>query len=69
MTDMPEETLKRIEEVAARKKISRAEFIRQAIELALKDEAKASFEAAYGAWKDFPEDGVDYQRQLRGEWK
>ena len=69
LTDISEETLKRIEEVVARKKISRAEFIRQAVERALKVEAESSFEAAFGAWKDFPEDSVEYQRRLRGEWE
>lgn len=69
LTDMPEETVKRIEEVAARRKISRAEFIRQAVDQALAAEAQASFESAFGAWQDFDEDGVDFQRRLRGEWE
>jgi metal-responsive CopG/Arc/MetJ family transcriptional regulator len=69
LTDMPEETVKRIEEVAARRKISRAEFIRQAVDQALAAEAQASFESAFGAWRDFDEDGIDFQRRLRGEWE
>lgn len=69
LTDMPEETLRRLEEVVARKKISRAEFIRQAVDQALKAEAETSFEAAFGMWKDFPEDSVDFQRRLRQEWE
>ena len=69
LTDMPDETLKRLEEVVARKKSSRAEFIRQAVDQALKVEAETSFEAAFGAWKDFPEDSISFQRRLRGEWE
>jgi metal-responsive CopG/Arc/MetJ family transcriptional regulator len=69
LTDMPEETVKRIEEVAARRKISRAEFIRRAVDQALATEAQTSFESAFGAWSDFDEDAVEYQRRLRREWE
>ena len=32
------------------------------------EERDAILEAAFGSWKDFPEDGLEYQQRLRKEW-
>jgi metal-responsive CopG/Arc/MetJ family transcriptional regulator len=64
--DLPEEIVRRIDEVVvARKYSSREAFILAALDRALPNEADAPQEQ----WDNFPEDGVAFQRRLRREWE
>lgn len=67
--DLPDRQLEALGRICRRRKLSRAEVIRQAVERYLVEHAPEP-EAAFGLWKRgaAPEDGVAYQRRLRREW-
>lgn len=71
--DLTSEQLARLEEVAEREGISRAEAIRRAVDTAYADVAVASSraarEAAFGLWKGRKIDALRYVDKLRDEWE
>ncbi|GIX16947.1 MAG: hypothetical protein KatS3mg119_1133 [Rhodothalassiaceae bacterium] len=65
---IPEELAARLDAVARRRGISRAEAIRHAIRIYLSSEA-AERRGMFGAWRDRGiRDGLAWQRRLREEW-
>ena len=67
--DLPDSQLAALRELEQRKKVSRAELIRQAV--AQYVVRHAATEAAFGAWKTLkrrPADGLAVQKKLRAEW-
>lgn len=71
--DLTDEQLARLEEVADREGISRAEAIRRAVDTAYADVAVASSRAArdtaFGLWKGRKIDSLRYVDRLRDEWE
>lgn len=71
--DLTDEQIARLEEVADRDGISRAEAIRRAVDAAYADVAvegsRAAREAAYGLWKGRKVDALRYVDKLRDEWE
>jgi Ribbon-helix-helix protein, copG family len=65
--DIPDKLVKTMDSYARMKKISRAEVVRQALELDVKRIRQELFDMACGAWKDKPVDGLALQRKLRDE--
>lgn len=61
----------RLEQVAEREGISRAEAIRRAIDAAYSEAhtANAAREAAFGLWKGRKRDSLAYVDSLRDEWE
>ena len=55
LIDIPQEAIKSLDDIAERKKLSRAEVIRRAIEIAICAESSSGFKQAFGA--DFTGDG------------
>jgi predicted transcriptional regulator len=67
--DLPDSQLAALRELEQRKKVSRAELIRQAVAQYVVRHAGA--ETAFGAWKTpkrRPADGLAVQKKLRSEW-
>lgn len=71
--DLTSEQLARLEEVAEREGISRAEAIRRAVDSAYAEVAagssRAARDAAYGLWKGRKIDSLRYVDRLRDEWE
>ena len=65
--DIPDDQAGPLAEACRRNHISRAEAIRRAIALFLKQEAPEA-EGAFGLWKERGIDGIEYQQSLRREW-
>lgn len=72
--DLPLELVSRLDFVASRDQISRAEAVRRAIEAAYPPEhaeqsIRATRRQAYGLWKDQADDSMRYVNMLRDEWE
>jgi len=68
--DLPDSQLAALRELELRRKVSRAELIRQAV--AQYVERHAESVDAFGAWKSPKRrhvDGLALQKKLRGEWE
>lgn len=65
--EIPAEQLKHLSHICNSQKISRAEAIRQAITLYLKETTQG--DKAFGIFKNHAIDGVRYQQTLREEWE
>ena len=67
--DLPEDQLETLDGICRRESISRAEAIRRAVELLVRDRAAGASHASFGLWRGRrPVDGVIYQERLRREW-
>ena len=70
LTDLPEEDVAALDQLAARNRRSRAAEIREAVELYLRRRAGNDWiERGYGYWQDRDDigDGVEYQRAIRDD--
>ncbi len=69
LIDLPGESVKALDAIAAKQKAARVDIIRKIIQKALDEESLSSFEEAFGSWKraDHLVDGVSLQRKLRDE--
>ena len=71
LVDLPEQTIKDLEELAHERKVSRAEMIRFAInsfiESAKMTQSSTAQEEAFGLWKSNPMTDEELQ-SLRAEW-
>ncbi len=68
IVDIPESDRGALDALARKLGISRAELVRRAIELYLRQKSTGP-EEAFGLWQDRAEDGVAYQDRLRREWQ
>jgi metal-responsive CopG/Arc/MetJ family transcriptional regulator len=68
LIDIPEEDLKLLNEVAKKLSVSRSELVRRAVATSLAPHRQKMNHAAFGAWSEFPEDGLAYQERMRAEW-
>jgi hypothetical protein len=67
--DLPDAQLEALDGICRRESISRAEAIRRAVDLLVRDRAAGASHAAFGLWRGRRAvDGVRYQERLRGEW-
>lgn len=67
LVDIPDRQIKDLMAICEAEKVSRAEAIRQAISLYLKNKKPEEVDA-FGIWKDKNIDGLTYQEQMRSEW-
>lgn len=71
LVDIPEKQIHSLSELCDKYNISRAEAIRRAIDLFIKNNKQPPVDA-FGAWKnnsdDRLSDGIRYQEKLRDEW-
>jgi metal-responsive CopG/Arc/MetJ family transcriptional regulator len=71
LIDIPEEDLKLLNDAARKLKVSRAEFVRQAIRTSLEPHRQKMTHEYFGAWTKAgipAEDGQAYQDRMRSEW-
>ena len=66
--DIPEEEINKLDEIANKQNVSRAELIRQAIRGFLGPILKSKKNSAFGIWSDQEIDALDYENKLRSEW-
>jgi hypothetical protein len=67
--DLPEDQLNALDGICRRESISRAEAIRRAVDLLVRDRAAGASHAAFGLWRGSrATDGLTYQRRIRREW-
>ena len=72
--DLPEELRDDLARFCEREGLSRAEAVRQAIHMLLQrrssrlQERERAVRAAFGSWKEYGIDAVEYQREIRAEW-
>jgi hypothetical protein len=67
--DLPEDQLEALDGICRRESISRAEAIRRAVGLLVRDRAAGASHAAFGLWRGARAvDGLTYQDRLRQEW-
>ena len=69
--DIPDVQVKVLNQLSKKKKVSRAEIVRQALTNYITEytSTKKSYKESFGIWKDKKLDSIEYQRQLRNEWK
>ena len=65
---IPEEMALRLDRLARRRHVSRAEIIRRAVEALLQEESEENAEKAFGLWRARRADALAEQRRLRAEW-
>ena len=67
--DLPDAQLEALDGICRRELISRAEAIRRAVDLLVRDRAAGASHAAFGLWRGARAvDGLRYQERLRREW-
>ena len=67
--DLPEDQLDALDGICRRESISRAEAIRRAVDLLVRDRAAGASHAEFGLWRGSnAPDGLTYQERLRREW-
>lgn len=69
--DIPDVQVKVLNKLSKKKRVSRAEIIRQALTnyIANYSKTKKAYKKAFGLWKDKNLDSIEYQKNLRDEWK
>ncbi|MBV9990498.1 MAG: ribbon-helix-helix protein, CopG family [Alphaproteobacteria bacterium] len=68
LVDIPTNDMKELTRRSKAEKRSRASLIRDAISAYLKKPSAEKEVPGFGLWKDYPIDGVEYQRKIRSEW-
>jgi hypothetical protein len=67
--DLPEDQLEALDGICRREEISRAEAIRQAVGLLVRQRGAGASGVAFGLWRGKRRvDGLRYQDQMRREW-
>lgn len=68
--DLPEDQLEALDGICRRENISRAEAIRQAVALLLRQRSAGKSGIAFGLWRNGRQgDGLRYEERLRREWR
>jgi hypothetical protein len=70
LIDLPDDDIGWLDRKAAEEGKSRAAVIREAIATYRAETGQDGLERYFGLWKKhgFKEDGLDFQRRMRGEW-
>lgn len=68
LVDTPDQDLAALDRLSVRRRLSRADLIRQAVSEFLTKNRGDEREAAFGLWRGAPIDGLGYQGHARSEW-
>lgn len=71
IVDIPDTQIETLNQLSKKKKISRAEIVRQALSQYINNYIKTSngYKAAFGSWQNVEfRDSVSYQQKLRDQW-
>ena len=66
--DLPTDQIEALDAICRRDRISRAEAIRRAVTLLVRDGGTPGPSVAFGLWRERAEDGLAYQERIRNEW-
>lgn len=66
--DLPAAQIEALDSICRRDGISRAEAVRQAVTLLMRQRGAARSGLAFGIWQGRRVDGLAYQEKLRREW-
>lgn len=72
IVDIPDTQVKFLKQLSEKKKMSRAEIIRRALNNYITEHNKTvtGYKSAFGSWGESNlKDGVSYQQKLRDEWE
>jgi hypothetical protein len=70
IVDLPEDQLEALDGICRREGMSRAEAVRQAVALLMRQRAAGRSGVAFGIWRGKRQrDGLEYQERLRREWR
>lgn len=67
--ELPEEQIEALDGICRRERISRAEAIRRAVTLLVRERGIDAASGAFGLWRARRVDGLEYQQRLRREWR
>lgn len=70
LVDVPEDDLRRLDDLAKSEGKSRAAVLREAVSNYIAEQSKDGFEKYFGLWERHGSkvDGLAYERKLRDEW-
>ncbi|WP_341757649.1 MULTISPECIES: ribbon-helix-helix protein, CopG family [unclassified Candidatus Tisiphia] len=70
IVDIPDKQIEILDQLSKRKKVSRAEIVRQALDnyIGSYNKSKENYRMAFGIWKGKNIDSLLYQQKLRDEW-
>lgn len=68
LTEIEDEHIAQLDEIAARSKRSRAALIRDAISAYLGARKQTATDDGFGLWGKRKVDGMAYQKKVRAEW-
>jgi metal-responsive CopG/Arc/MetJ family transcriptional regulator len=66
--DIPEEQVAELDQLRAKRHVSRATLIREAIASYLTTHHAGLADEAFGIWRDKPVEALSYERKHRSEW-
>lgn len=66
--DLRDDQLAELDAITAEERISRAEALRRAVDVYLRERKRDAARKAFGAWQHKKLDGVEYTRAVREEW-
>jgi metal-responsive CopG/Arc/MetJ family transcriptional regulator len=70
IVDLPKKAIDALAEVCRREKISRAEAIRRAVAVYLRQHRPPEVsDEAFGVWQGRAKDGREYEEKLREDWQ
>jgi metal-responsive CopG/Arc/MetJ family transcriptional regulator len=69
LIDIPDDDIGLLKKLSKASSVSRAELVRRAIAQYLATHRLAHKADAFGLWADRREDGLAYQKRVRGEWR
>lgn len=68
LLDLSDDVIKRLDDLKHRRKLPRAELLREAVEQYLERQNHTALSDALGLWGDGVVDGLEHERKLREEW-
>lgn len=70
LLDLSDDMIKQLDDLKQQRNLPRAELLREAVEqyLEKQNQAETAIANAPGLWQGCDEDGLEYERKLRGEW-
>ena len=68
LIELPDEMMRSLDEVSARRKASRASVVREAVGEYLLRHKLPDLDRAFGLWGKGASDGLAFQRKMRREW-
>lgn len=66
--DLRNDQLAELDAIRSIEHISRAEILRQAVDIYLRERKREAFRNAFGAWRHKNLDGLEYTQKIREEW-